>query len=348
MTLVSIVGDFYSSVLPIFYEFSDRMTNHIIVYDEDRFDVQHARKIVKGTKRFIQKHNLPIQTYTKAINEDYEKSIEDVLLLALDIAQDPSEIFINATDGLANVALLLAVRHFDKGVRFIAYDRFDNEYNCLSKLGMSTKKLEKKIDIATHFLLKDIDIIEMGDQNEALRLKEELALFFQEYRGDAERFVRENPKCDKAFKTMANPGFLFEKYVYTLLCDLGHDDIAYGVKIEDEHSKTRGYRNEFDLLILKDHHLHIIECKYKRFTNSKSTQEKTDILYKLDSIRDIVDDDSRVLLLTNEARYNYMDTSAATTVKRARASNIFIRGSIEGREEVFRNDIKNIFKLGRI
>ena len=38
MTLVSIVGDFYSNVLPIFYHFKDDIKNYIIIYDDYRQD----------------------------------------------------------------------------------------------------------------------------------------------------------------------------------------------------------------------------------------------------------------------------------------------------------------------
>ncbi len=350
MTLVSIVGDFYSSVLPVFYEFSDRITNHIIVYDDDRFDVQKAKKIIKGTKRFIKQNSLPITTYTKSINEDYEKSIEDIVLLALEISDKTEDVYINVTDGLASNAVVLASRYFDKGVHFLAYDRFDNEYNIISQDKMVwRKKMHKKMDIHTHFLLKDIEITQMGDKAEAQQLKKDLSILFQDFKGKKNEFLSEYPNCNEVIKN-TNNGFLFEKYIFNLLSDLDHDDIAYGITIEDRHSETKGYKNEFDILIIKENHLHIIECKYKSFSHTKSAQEKSNIIYKLDSLRDIIDDDSRILLLTNESRYNYMDNpqgtpNTATSIKRARASNIVIRGSLVGKEADFRKDIKKLFGI---
>lgn len=350
MTLVSIVGDFYSSVLPVFYEFSDQIKNHIIVYDDDRFDVQKAKKIINGTKRFIEQNDLNIETFTKSINEDYEKNIEDIVLLALDIADKAEDIYINVTDGLASNAVVLASRYFDKGVRFLAYDRFDNECNIIAKDETAWRqKMQKRMDIHTHFLLKDIEITKTGNAEEAKRLKKELSLLFQDFKGKKGNFLSENPHCEKAIRD-TNNGFLFEKYIFNLLNDLNHDDIAYGVTIEDKHSTTKGYKNEFDVLIMKNNHLHIIECKYKPFSHSKSAQEKTNIIYKLDSLRDIVDDDSRILLLTNESQYNYMDNpkgilKTATSLRRARASNIAIRGSLVGKEEEFRKDIERLFGI---
>ena len=70
MTLVSIVGDFYSSVLPLFYEFSPRIKKYIIVYDDFKADVEHARNIFDGTQKFIKEYDFSIETYTVQIDED--------------------------------------------------------------------------------------------------------------------------------------------------------------------------------------------------------------------------------------------------------------------------------------
>jgi hypothetical protein len=52
MTLVSIVGDFFSSVAPVFYEFKDSIDTHIIISDDSKRDDRLARKFEKGVNNY--------------------------------------------------------------------------------------------------------------------------------------------------------------------------------------------------------------------------------------------------------------------------------------------------------
>ena len=53
ITLISIIGDFHSSILPISYEFRERIRTHIIVYDDARCDKKSAKRIIRGQKAFL-------------------------------------------------------------------------------------------------------------------------------------------------------------------------------------------------------------------------------------------------------------------------------------------------------
>jgi len=47
--------------------------------------------------------------------------------------------------------------------------------------------------------------------------------------------------------------------------------------------------NEIDVALLKDNRLYLLECKTKRYSGqSKKHSEGADVLYKLDSIRDLL------------------------------------------------------------
>jgi len=70
MILVSIIGDFYSSVLPIFYNFKDDIKEHIIVYDDAKQDEHIAKNILNGTTSFIVKNDLNIKNTLICIDED--------------------------------------------------------------------------------------------------------------------------------------------------------------------------------------------------------------------------------------------------------------------------------------
>ncbi len=108
MVLVSIVGDFYSSVLPIFYEYKEKITKHIIIHDDFKNDEVHARKIINGTCRFIEKNNLDIKSFVIKLDEDSYKAIRQVADLLRGHIADSNELLINVTDGLANIGIVLS------------------------------------------------------------------------------------------------------------------------------------------------------------------------------------------------------------------------------------------------
>jgi len=70
MILVSILGDFHSSVIPISYAFKDRIAKHIIVYDDARSDVEEARRIIRGQKAFLSTGAAGYEVVQMRIDED--------------------------------------------------------------------------------------------------------------------------------------------------------------------------------------------------------------------------------------------------------------------------------------
>ncbi|QWF71551.1 DUF1887 family protein [Methylomonas paludis] len=85
----------------------------------------------------------------------------------------------------------------------------------------------------------------------------------------------------------ANGGWL-ESYAYGLCLKLkkskGIQDIANNITIERQSASANPVKNEIDIGLIYANSLHIIECKTKRFKENNDT----DILYKLDSLRDLM------------------------------------------------------------
>ncbi len=60
-------------------------------------------------------------------------------------------------------------------------------------------------------------------------------------------------------------------------------DIAYGLRVE------RGeVHNELDVVALRDNRLYLIECKTSKLRNSKQSDKAAQVLYKLDSLSDLM------------------------------------------------------------
>lgn len=138
---------------------------------------------------------------------------------------------------------------------------------------------------------------------------------------------------------------MFEYYVYNLIKDLEYDDIALGVKVEDIYANT-AFENEFDILVMKNNHLHMIECKARDDYNEESLST---FIYKLDSVRNTLDEDANMMFLTQEHLYNpctdALLKSHLSPYYRAYARRIYVRGTPVGNKERFLRDVDAIFGL---
>ena len=75
MILVSIVGNFHSSIFPIYYEFKEEISTHIVVHDDAFNELLKNNKILQALEKFNQKKQLNINTKEFKIDEDALESI---------------------------------------------------------------------------------------------------------------------------------------------------------------------------------------------------------------------------------------------------------------------------------
>ncbi|MEQ1620573.1 MAG: DUF1887 family CARF protein [Methylococcales bacterium] len=127
--------------------------------------------------------------------------------------------------------------------------------------------------------------------------------------GHSLRFTDENARFT------ANGGWL-EMHTYGVCLNLkkalGIQDIAYNIKITRTPKGQALVENEIDIGLIKANRLHLIECKTKRFEKDKHA----DVLYKLDSLRDLIGGlQGRAMLVS----FNKLDK-----VSRARAKELKI------------------------
>jgi len=341
MILVSIVGDFYSSILPVFYEFKDKIKTHIIVHDDYKNDELATQKIIRGTLSFIKENKLDIKSFIIKMDEDsFTASIKVNEMISKHV-KSYKDLYINITDGLANVGVLISDEFKPKGANILTYDRYDNEYNILTNESLKSYKIDKSIPIKTHLQLKNIEVVATQDIGFAEQYEESLNLFFEKY--EADRLLYKNePKYKQAL--LEKPiGFLYEYYIYNLLKRLNYDDILLGVRVKDNRSDTIFLENEYDILMMKDNHLHMIECKYLKVLDT------TALLYKLDSVRETLDEDANIIIVTDFDIYteeDKIDTKRPLLpLKRGLAKRIYLRGSPRKCVETFMHDVDSIFML---
>ncbi len=362
MTLVSILGDFHSSILPISYEFKEEITKHIIVYDDARNDIKKSWRVLRGQKAFMKslssKSKDKYEIVTMQIDEDNYMSIEDCFERIIDIARSPKDIYLNTTDGLSSVALVLSSKFLSVGAKVIAYDRHANTYNLHTSSGMEKYVIKNNIDIQNHLLLKGYDILKVPKNLDLLKRKEvvyklaenltcykEFANLRQHKSADDISGYKDYKKLLQSVNKLDNQYFIqgtvFEEYIYHLIVDnFDFDDVMTGVKVQFEEA----VENEFDILMIKDNHLHTIECKFKRDLDGEP------FVYKTELIKDYLDDDGKAMILNiggdnenvNKAKFGEVKFSRGDKA-RARYGDIAIHQSREFNEKAFLRDVREWF-----
>jgi len=362
MTLVSILGDFHSSILPISYEFKEKITKHIIIYDDAKGDVKKAKRIIAGQKAFLKslshgsKDKYEIETIE--IDEDNYASLLRCVQHIKQASSEYSSIYLNATDGLSSIAIVLSSSLLDIGAKVIAYDRYANTYNLHTKMGLEKHLIQNNMDIASHLMLKGYTLLNRTEVSELGSRKDviiKLAQDLTELKSYANLRQKKPSNQIEGFETYKAllksigqennqtfvQGIVFEEYIYHLIVDnFDFDDVWTGVKVEFEEA----VENEFDVLMIKDNHLHTIECKLVSGLNGEH------FVYKTELIMEYLDDDGKAMILSigadNERRTaNGKKRTQFSLGDKARANygDIHIHQSKVFDEKKFLDDVREWF-----
>ena len=363
MLLVSILGDFHSSIFPIFYEFKERITTHLIVHDRAFKERRSSQKIINSLNSFSSSHALSIQTLEYSVDEDSFESILELIESIKSLESNLENIYINTTDGLSNIGVILGSKLLSDGLNVLSYDMYENSYNITAKNSIVTKKLNSKMSIKDHFLLKGFTVETVEEKSFAHKYAKQIKNLFENYYDEfvllkkdiTHSMVSSNKKYINALRIIRElrldtdtqrkeiTGGLFEWYVYLLVKDLGFDDIEVGAIVLDHFSSTSTIQNEFDILIMKDNHLNMIECKFTKRVDIQA------LVYKYSTLINLIDDDGKMMILTDKEIYSY-DLYQNTEPKlipyrRALVNRILIRGSILKHKNEFIEDVKSYLSI---
>ncbi|MCT7650052.1 DUF1887 family CARF protein [Aliarcobacter butzleri] len=359
MTLISLLGTHDSSIFPILFEFKDKISKHIIIHDDSKYETNMIKRVLSSQEKFKDFYSLDFKAYSIKIDEDSYDSIlhcyEEILKLS---NSDYKNIYFNATDGLVSSTIIISDKLLDKGASFIAYDIYDNGYNIVTKNSMQKKKITQNKDIYTHFILKGYELLSMGSKIEAFKRKNTVMQIcqnlatYQEFASLVQNKKYDEidgfydiknllEKIDKLNDTMYIQGTIFEEYIYWLIVDnFDFEHVMFNVKVEFAPL----LQNEFDILMMKDNHLHVIECKLRK------SIEGENYVYKLDSVIDYLDDDGKGMILVVGAENkrvtnfgNVKTSFSQGTKERAKNAEILIHHSKIFDKNQFLQDIKSHF-----
>jgi len=366
MVLVSILGDFHSSILPIFFEFKKKITHHIILHDDSNHDKKHIKKLMKAQRKFLETYEedgKAILDYKIDMIQVAEDSYEDILSIFKVIkttAKEPKEIYLNATDGLSSISIVLSNKVLQCGGNVLAYDRYSNKYNIHTGNFMKKKKIKNNMDIKSHLQLKGYELKSWTNSFTLKKRKDNILKLcknlpeLKEFATKAQekkindisgynKYKKILHKIDKINNVPFLQGTIFEEYIYHIIVDnCDFDEVMIGLIIEFE----KDFINELDIVMIKDNHLHTIECK---FVNTLKGEQ---YVYKTNSIIDYLDDDGKAMILSiggDEEKITRNGKKVQFTIgdkARAKNGNIKIHQSKIFNEVKFLNEINSFFNLG--
>lgn len=331
------------------------------MYDDAFSELKKHKTTIDSLNKFNKKYSLNIVTEGFRLDEDSLKSIESLIRRIKELDSTLKKVYINTTDGLSNISIVLASKLLDKGVSLLAYDMYENSYNLTTKDSMKNIALQSSIGIEDHFLLKGLEVAAYEDLSFAHQYQAQILELFNTYRDELEylkkdifhQTTKNRSKYPRAWQLINNMGLdivqdakvitggLFEYYVYLMVKDLGFDDIKVGTKVQKKFNNEIVVENEFDILLMKNNHLHMIECKFSKNLNLQ------ELVYKYAALINMIDDEGRIMILTNKHDYNpdlYDKTNPGlNNHRRAFLNKITLRGSIFGNRQLFLDDVKALF-----
>ena len=186
MILVSILGDFHSSIFPLYYELKEKISRHIVVYDDSFSEIKKYKTTIDSLSRFNKKHSLDIVTEEFKLDEDSLQSIEGLIRRIKELDNTLNNVYINTTDGLANISIVLASKLLDKGVSLLAYDMYENSYNLTTKDSMKNITIKSSMGIEDHLLLKGLVVESQEDVSFAHRYQAQILDLFNTYSDELE------------------------------------------------------------------------------------------------------------------------------------------------------------------
>ena len=354
MVLVSFLGDFDSNILPLFFHYSEEIRLHVLVTDKRHSEQQHAKRIQVGLQRFCTHLDIAVKLQSMGYDEDSAENIHMLFDRISNLLQPDEKLLLNSTDALASTQAIMQSKLFALQGELLAYDRFDNTCNILSADGTMQKKVISPMTINQHLMLKDLQFDQLVNETELLPRKDVVTKLMQNsrrYNAFKNAYVKNQP-LDSYVDIIASlkgidqyngtyiQGALFEEYCYWLVQGLGFDDVQLGTVVFYEKENTTTYKNELDILCIKDNHLNIIECKFRNRVKGE------ELIFKYDSIIDLLDQDGKVMIVAiggeNNQGYKGIQFNQGTK-DRAKSNNIYIFQDKVMDPQKFRYQVQSFF-----
>ncbi len=305
--------------IPIIYHFKEKLESVTLVYDHR--EATQAIQLQQGLNYLRKVENLNFSISLYRVDEDsysalssFSPPLNSTLFISEQVDPTLSHFFSQAI--LKN-----------KG-KIVSYDKFENSYNIIDETGISNHYISSSVPLKTYFGMLGYEIEYNTPTLYNKKLAEKIfknfkALHHYTKKGYPQKEIEEYTYRNGYRDFKSALGFAFEDFIYWKLFALDCDDILMGVKVTQD-----GVKNEFDMAMIKDNHLCLVECKYRRYLADANS-----LIYKLDALIDSFGEDTKALLIhigqkaSRTDKDNRFDTSSSlsyTANKRAIQNNIYI------------------------
>ena len=335
MTLITVINNDLTSLIPIVFEYKDKIKKHILIYDQAQKEKTLAQNLSKNIERLNHKYSLSSTIELFEVDEDDKNDLTS-LQKKLQEKLKECDIYLNASKSDTTLIVVFSVLILNLKGKIISYDKFDNSYNLISEKNFSNHKIKNNLSIDDFLLLMGYELLEEKEiffTKEREKLLQELFLdtkkVFSLKKKIAKKSFQEDDRLVKTLRSLSKfddidyldskqvsqLGSLFEEYIYLLYKKYDFDDLKFGVKISFEEN----IKNEFDLFAIKDNHIYITELKLSTTINPIA------LIYKQDSILSFFGEDSKNLIINIQANlYNKTKLFGESSKKRAKINNIEI------------------------
>jgi hypothetical protein len=310
MNLISIIGEFDTTLLNIVNEFKKELKNIILVFDTSTASKKNIAQYSKMLQHFKEKYQLAYSVSAEhIIDEDNVAKIDSLL----DIVKSHPDTYLNISHALGSTSAYIGSKINEFDFKLISFNPYDNEYNVIDKMGFKNYPIMHKLMIIDFLESYGYEVRIKRDTLWVDQHKEDIYTIFEhfkQYREIRQLLSLKGQEQNKLYPTFKRlnifdndgnikekgylEGGLFEDYVYLIVKELGFDDVLVGAEIIFDRIKDTNtlLNNEFDILAFKNNRLYLFECK---FTKSFVLN---DLIYKYMALKEYIKNDSKGVIVT--------------------------------------------------
>jgi len=371
MELLTIVHDRKIEYIPIIYEFTAKITRHILFFDHSKEEQAYARELKHSIERFNTKYNVKTEIKMIQIDEDSKQDMQEIAK----VFEGKSEnIYLNGAGADTALFTVLSSIILRNNGKVIAYDKEDNSYNLITQNGFLNKKIENNMNLDDFLTLMGERVLRESSKQNIQNNKEALEMLFS----DTKRMFnlrhllknRKTKELKKRYPKMIDAltkldiidhdgflkgqeafvrfGFLFEEFVYLQLEGFVFDDIKVGASIEFDKEQVERRQieiiNEFDILMIHNNKIGFIECKIGESFDAIGT------VYKSDSIMEYFGENSNSLIVNIERDKtphlkNSKRNFGESVLLRAKTKKVSVYNAFDFSKPAFRAKVSQAFGL---
>ncbi|MGM0532942.1 MAG: Card1-like endonuclease domain-containing protein, partial [Campylobacterota bacterium] len=285
MYFISAINSRYYSSFALLYQYRRQIDTHFLICSSDKETLQYAHSFLQTQKQMRDEGEIGYKTLLYPYDPDSFSSVQECFESIANVCSHAYDrIYLDGSGLFAPVLAQISAKILPKGGRVLGYDEYDNKVHILSHSALFIREGIESLDIKNHLRYKGYRILGhykkydlFSRKRTVLKLARDLSEFKQFAKHfpsfDKQRFARFNSilqdmDLDDVNATNYVRGVVFEEYIFHLIYDhLDVDDIMCGVTVEFE----TGHINEFDILLMKNNHLHAIECKFANNLNIENS-----------------------------------------------------------------------------